>query len=644
MSKLSIKNNKLALDILESYSDSNPYIKMIKNSVLIKKTQVASDFELNYVLKNYEFEPVIINKIVKITTEFGNKKQIDWKYQHKISKLQVLTLLGETDAHYHCYINYKHNQEKPVMCFIPKNALLDDIIDIPDEFTDIDFDKYDKILEKYDRKILDIQKQTSYFILNKKRCIVANEPGSGKTLAAILTILEGKFKKALIICPSTLKTNWRNEILMIDDNPDNIGIIDGTKWIEDVKYTIVNYDIVDNFHSIPKVKNKDGKEVKSRKKVDIEEAIKNSKLLNGNFDIVIIDEAHMLSNYKSIRSEIINDFIDKNNSEYLVLMTGTPISNNISMFFSILKLLKHIVTDNYEEYMTRYSNAFKICKKGEKEYWTEIFLKTKKKSTWFDLTYIEKDELKEYIDKNAKKILVPGKTPINLPELYEKIKDCYLRLEKKDVGDISEKFVIENYYELTKEERGEYEVLWEDYERAENEKGNENLNQDLTELILFRNYVADKMVDRTIEFVDTLISKGLKIFLVCTFTSELERFVEYYGKKAVFYRGGMTTKKRDLAVKMFNEDDEIRVFIGNTIASNVGLSLHKKCHTAVLSSLLYSASVFSQVIDRVHRLGSQEDVYVYVQMFKDTISEDIWSTVIKKELITKALIKPENIK
>jgi len=95
---------------------------------------------------------------------------------------------------------------------------------------------------------------------------------------------------------------------------------------------------------------------------------------------------------------------------------------------------------------------------------------------------------------------------------------------------------------------------------------------------------------------------------------------------------------------MFNEDENIKIFIGNTIASNMGLSLHKKCHTAVISSLLYSASVFSQVIDRVHRLGSQEDVQIYVQMFKDTISEDIWSTVIKKDLISKALIKSENVK
>ena len=110
--------------------------------------------------------------------------------------------------------------------------------------------------------------------------------------------------------------------------------------------------------------------IKSRKKSEVDEAIKNSKLLNSYFDIVIVDEAHMLSNYKSTRSEIISDFVEKCSSKYLVLMTGTPISNNISMFYSILKLLKHPVTDNYEEYMVRYSDAFKIAAKGQKEYWT----------------------------------------------------------------------------------------------------------------------------------------------------------------------------------------------------------------------------------------------------------------------------------
>jgi len=644
MSKLSIKHKKEAFELLETYVGNNPYIKMIKNDVIIKKSRVPNDFELAYVLKNHDFKPVKIDKIVKIVEWFGLKKQEQWQYPHKINKLQVTYLLGETETAIHCYVNYKHNQEKPVMCFIPKNCLLDTLLDTIDEFTNIDYNKYDDILEKHERKVLEIQKQTCEFILNKKRCIIANEPGSGKTLASILAILEGDFKKALIISPATLKTNWRDEILLIDDKPEEIDIVDGTTWVDNKKYTIVNYDIIDNFHIVPKTKNKDGKEIKSRKKTDIDECLKTSKLLNSNFDIVIIDEAHMLSNYKSIRSEAINDFIERCDSKYLILMTGTPISNNISMFFSILKLLKHSVTDNYEEYMTHYSNAFKICKKGEKEYWTDQYLISKKKKTWFDLNIQEREDLKDFIDKNAKKILVPGKTPINLDELYERIKDCYLRLEKKDVGNISEKYIIENYYELTEEERGEYNMLWSDYEIAENEKGNNNLNQDLTELILFRNYVADKMVDKTIEFVDSLLTKNLKVFLVTTFTSELDRFVEYYGDAAVYYKGGMTTKKRDLAVKMFNEDENIKIFIGNTIASNMGLSLHKKCHTAVISSLLYSASVFSQVIDRVHRLGSQEDVQIYVQMFKDTISEDIWSTVIKKDLISKALIKSENVK
>lgn len=644
MGRLSAKKTVEALGLLKNYNGNSQYIKAIQYYTFIKKIKQPNEFELQYILRNHDFNPIEINKIVKVLDWWGEKKREEWNFQHPINKLKIIELLGETDSNYHVSMLYRQSQTEPVTCFIPKSVLLDDLIEIPDKYVNLDYTKYDNILSKIDRSVMEIQKQTCEFILNKKHCLIANEAGSGKTLAAILAAMEGGFKKILVICPATLKTNWSNELKMIDIPEEEIGIVNGTNWVYDKKYTIINYDIIDNFHVIPKVINDKGKEIKSRKKSDIQTLLETSELIKSNFDFIIIDEAHMLSNYKSNRSETINDFIDRCDDKHMVLMTGTPISNNVSMFFAILKILKHKVVDNYEEYMMRYASAMKIPKQGERDYWTEDYLKKVKKNTWYELTPEQKLDLKEHINKYAKKIIIAGKTPSNLDELYYRIKDCYLRLEKKDIGNISDKFIIENYYELTKEERVEYEQLWEQYENTQKELGNNNLNKDLTELMLLRAYVADKMVKNSIEFVESLISKGLKVFLVCTFTSELEYFVEHFGKSCVFYKGGMTTKKRDEAVRAFNEDDNIKVFVGNIIASNVGLSLHKKCWTSVFSSLSFSHSVVSQAIDRTHRLGSVEDVNIYVQMFKDTISEDIWSTVIKKELVTNALIKSENIK
>ena len=115
MGKLSIKHTKEAFEILETYSGNNPYIKMIKNDVIITKKRIANDFELGYVLKNHDFKAIKVDKIVKVVDWFGEKKKTDWNLNFVPKKLEITYLLGSTDSAFHVYCNYKQNQQKPVM-------------------------------------------------------------------------------------------------------------------------------------------------------------------------------------------------------------------------------------------------------------------------------------------------------------------------------------------------------------------------------------------------------------------------------------------------------------------------------------------------------------------------------------------------
>ena len=86
------------------------------------------------------------------------------------------------------------------------------------------------------------------FMLSRKKCIVADEMGSGKSYSAILAALEGDFKHVLIISPSSVKKTWENELKLLVDEKD-ITIVQGSKW-NDAKFTIINYDILDNFYTL----------------------------------------------------------------------------------------------------------------------------------------------------------------------------------------------------------------------------------------------------------------------------------------------------------------------------------------------------------------------------------------------------------
>ena len=71
----------------------------------------------------------------------------------------------------------------------------------------------------------------------------------GKTSSAIMAAINLNLKKVLIICPASLKVNWKREIE--NYTKDTVGIVEGKKW-EDGRYIIINYDILKNFHSLPK--------------------------------------------------------------------------------------------------------------------------------------------------------------------------------------------------------------------------------------------------------------------------------------------------------------------------------------------------------------------------------------------------------
>ena len=187
---------------------------------------------------------------------------------------------------------------------------------------EVDFNELDK-----KRPLREHQKEGVKFLLANKKCILADSMGLGKTYQAICASVLGNFKKILIITTASLKTTWRKEIELVEPK-ENIQVINGSEWQSGYKFTIVNYDIAQRFYEvaeeiayeIKEMPNSDGtvtkvkvpitvknkstgkleyKMKKSRKKEDIKEALKKSPLFLEQFDCVIIDEAHKLSNLKA---------------------------------------------------------------------------------------------------------------------------------------------------------------------------------------------------------------------------------------------------------------------------------------------------------------------------------------------------------
>ena len=492
--------------------------------------------------------------------------------------------------------------------------------------------------------------------------------GTGKTMALSIGAIEGNFDSVLIICPASLKTNWKNELAWFIPEKD-ITIIEGFlgknkseletylgyaqgksgksvaelkeeaktrgKW-ENNRFVIINFDILDEFFTPTYVRSEEG----------LKKVAASSPLFNYIYEkksLIIIDEAHSLSNRTSDRFKLVKNLIFKGNPNCVWLSTGTPITNHPENYFNLLLLIGDPIADDWNYYAERYCNAKKFPAKGEKEKWTTRFLKGVRKSSVNELTGMETVALRDYIRSHARMITV-SKGESNLDELRERTSHIYLRREKDEMGGLPQKHIIKKEYEFTMSQMLEYNRLWEEYE-IEKTKDNpdKELNKDLIEGAIYRKYCSNQMIPNTERLADEYISKGQKVVIMCCYDEELYNLREYYGNKCVIFNGKISLKEKDEAVSRFMNDPSVMVFIGNMAAASVGITLTSS-NIMIFNNLHYAPAMNRQAEDRIYRIGQQKECYIYYQIFKGTEYEKIWDTVLGKELGINQVIKKEGDK
>jgi len=408
--------------------------------------------------------------------------------------------------------------------------------------------------------------------------------GLGKSMQSIIAALESGAKKILVLTTSSAKINWEREINVFNNET---AIVEGRRWRQS-KFTIINYDILKNFHTLH-----DGKT----------EIQLDRDLANANFDLAIIDEAHYLKNKDAIRSQIMLELVVKHNIPKVWLLTGTPVANRPMDFFNLLKLINSPLAKNWMHYAKRYCDArkfFRTLKSGIK------------KQIW----------------------LTDGAS--NLDELAAKTKNVILRRLKTEVLDMPDKVITPMYHRLEPRELREYESLWEEYleKRALEGKKNGNLQRDLVELILLRQFIADAAIPYTIEMAENAIEMGRKVIIFTSFTEELEKLESHFGKICVVHNGPMSAKQKQRSVDAFQNNNKVKVFIGNIKSAGVAITLTEGT-VVIFNSFSWVPGDNEQAEDRAFRIGQKNDVNVYYQLFEDTIATRMWFMLqTKKDIIS----------
>jgi SWI/SNF-related matrix-associated actin-dependent regulator 1 of chromatin subfamily A len=384
------------------------------------------------------------------------------------------------------------------------------------------------------------------------------------------------------------------------------------------------------------------KEKVSRKSAVIKEAMENSQLYQSKFDLFIIDEAHRLSNTTSGFFKIMSDLVKRSNPSGIYELSGTPITNRPINFYNLLKLIDAPVSRDWKKYVERYCDGKSFYNKKERDAYSFMYCKKVGKTSWYDLTDEQKAELDEILDKRCKKIWkTDGASHID--ELQEVIKSYYLRRDKNDL-ELKKKTVKILNYKLTPEERVSYEKVWDEYVEAQNEKDPADLEKykKITEGIMMRQWLANNMTSKTIDLAQKCIDLGHKVVIFCSFDEELNTIKEAFKDICVVHNGKMLAKRKDKSVESFQNDPNVKVFIGNIQSAGVGLTLVAS-RVAIFNSFSWVSGDNLQAEDRIHRLNQKNDVTIYYQVFLDTFYKEMFDKVRgKQEIIDNIIVSEKN--
>ena len=222
---ISLKKTNEAYDILKNYDGNNPYMLFLWKRVYVDKDfDIMTESNIKFVLNNKDFEPVAIDKIIKVADWWAEKKQEAWGTDFLPLKVKIVSYLGSTDESYVCYVQYRRSVS-PKLCIVPKKAVLTNFLVKDYKKLEVDFDRYDR-LSGYKRILYPHQKDAVKFLLSRKKCILADDMGLGKTTSVSVAAIEGNFDSVLIVCPASLKSNWKKELSFYIPERE-ISVIDG---------------------------------------------------------------------------------------------------------------------------------------------------------------------------------------------------------------------------------------------------------------------------------------------------------------------------------------------------------------------------------------------------------------------------------
>lgn len=441
----------------------------------------------------------------------------------------------------------------------------------------------------------DYQNEGIAYNLEHERVICADQPGVGKTLQGIGTMVGSGVGPWLIICPNSLKENWKREIEMFSKLRPMI-LTDSVKRTfplfhesNMVDVFIVNIESLKKYF-VAEIKIPEGQKLTLRH-IKFKD---NIKLFEG----VILDESHRFKSVQAQQSKFAAAICK--DKKYIIALTGTPVINKPKDLISQLGIIQQMHRfGGYQKFVERYcSGEGNACNLKELNYFLNLHCFYRRE---------KKDVLKELPEKVRQTVVMDISTRKEYDEA-EKSLINYLKQYKQATDD-----------QIQKSLRGEIMVR----------------------IGILKNISARGKIKEAIEFISDMLESGEK-FIIFAHLKDVIAEVKKHFPKCVSITGDDSLADRQNAVDRFQTDPKVQLIVCSIKAAGVGITLTAASNIGFIESPWTYADC-EQCEDRAHRLGQKDSVTAYYFLGKDTFDERMHELIQEKKGIADAVTGTETV-
>jgi len=406
------------------------------------------------------------------------------------------------------------------------------------------------------------QKEGVFFAAKSGRCLIADEMGLGKTIQAIaaaeLLRKEKGISQILIVCPTSLKYQWKNEIEKFTDT--EVVVIEGNFVKREQQYNLSASFKIISYHVV-------GHDIKYINKIQP--------------DLIILDEAQRIKNWKSKIAQNVKQL----QSRYTFVLTGTPLENKIEELYSIVQFIDPF----------KFGPLYKFISEHQ------IADESGKVTGYKDLHQIS-TVLKDLMIRRRKSEVLT-----QLPERTDKI--LFVPMTERQ-SELHAEF-YDTVTRLVHKWRRMKFLSEQDRQRLLNALSCMRMICNST-YILDQKTRHDTKIEELMNILSEVFENGNEKVVVFSQWERMTRLVaaelDEMGIEYANLNGNIPSTDREDLFKQFNTNEKCRVFL-STDAGGVGLNLQAGSMVINLD-IPWNPAVLEQRIARVHRLGQKKNVSV----------------------------------